>query len=229
MVRRGYRGAGRVRRRGSGRVSIPRSRLTPMQSSGSKFRPPADPPSLVVSPWNNIVAELGFTAAQAPSPAPYLLTSEKIGEAIKDQVALLPTVTLEMRIFDIRVWNVSGGGVTLQVLDLQNVGAAAVYERTLFDFPGRNHWARVGWRWSVADRSDVKLETQEVVARIKVASQEKAIVYVGVVWRPTATVTREETQSLPVEGRVKAHDLSDPVVTALRELSEELTEIVIIK
>lgn len=201
-----------------------------IEHSGSQIRPASFPPSVVSSPWNNIVCEMGWTAAASGAVTPYDVTVSKLITGIRDQTSLPNSVSLEIRIFSVRIWNLSGGTIIVQFRDLQ-LDPAGAYEKTIVSFPARNQWARCGFAWSTSDRSVVFSDVtggpgSRIICTGKVAAaSERAIIHCHCVWRPMAALTAASVDTnVPFTTRGGINRFADPSVD---QLTDDLDTVII--
>jgi hypothetical protein len=112
---------------------------------GGSIPIPRDPPSFVVNPWNKLIC--AHTTTVSATTEDFLLLSELRGQILgRVNLAVTSTSELEIRLMKIECWNLSGGDVTLSLLDpfIENTARSVVFERT--DYAGRVGWACVGVR-----------------------------------------------------------------------------------
>jgi hypothetical protein len=103
-------------------------------------------------------------------------------------------------------------------------------EKTVTDFGGRNQWARIGYVWSLADRSDVKGETGDIIGKIKVSKGEKVLIYVDIVWRPQATLARRYNEfDQPIEFRPSISTIRAPPtkIEIVRDLDDSFDKLAV--
>lgn len=131
------------------RARTPRSnnrRNTSLSSvvKGQKLEVNADPTSFVGVPWyplsvnHNGERAQGSSFAVSPSYI-YTLMQAQLGITQKPEM-------ISLRLLEVRLWNVSGDTIVLEPLDLTLVGKND-FTTHLIDYPGRNQWARVGYKW----------------------------------------------------------------------------------
>lgn len=113
---------------------------------GQHLRLSPDPPSFTQIPWQPITL--------SDSPVLGLLVNTKnytaadICNIFKAQTGCSQANTgLSFRLFQVSVWELSGKKVTLEVYDLTLGLGANDYLAQLEDIPGRNQWARVGYKY----------------------------------------------------------------------------------
>jgi len=229
MVRRGRTPRTPRRRQPTTRTT---RRQRKIEHSGSSIRPSSFPPSVVSSPWNNIVCEMGWTAASTGAVSPYNVTVSKLITGIRDQTSLPNSVSLEIRIFSVRIWNISGGTLIAQFRDLQ-LDPAGAYEKTIVSFPARNQWARLGFVWSTSDRSVVFSDVtggpgDRIIVTGKVAAaSERAILHCQCVWRPMAALVATAVDTnIPFTTRTGIQRHADPSPT-FDQLIDDLEHVVI--
>lgn len=156
--------------------------------NGSELRTKPDIPSLRLTPWYQATVLLGSTGdtiATVNAIWTALAAQQNLGTY--DSSSIFSPITGYMRITKIRVWNVSGGLVKLTVyniLDNATTSSGGV-QKSLVDYPGRNHYAKVGYLWPQSQRtiSSDTAQTNPVFTVDLSDTTESWIGYVDVMWR----------------------------------------------
>lgn len=108
-----------------------------------------DPPSFAQIPWHPITLSDNVTLTALQNSKNYTATS--LGNIFKAQTgSTQANETLSFRLMQVSVWELSGKKITLGVYDLTIGLGANDYLAQLEDVPGRNQWARVGFKYPVS-------------------------------------------------------------------------------
>lgn len=160
--------------------------------NGQVLRPSADPKSVVDQPWYSLVEVFESTEGTGGEN---FLTMQGLIQAVSDTMSI-PTTSLHVRVEEVRVWDISGAGLRVDFYNLTRDTAGA-FTRTVSDEPGRNHWARVGYRWSKADRNAVFREgsSTRIVAQ-EAAPGQQVVVHVHLLWRSRTDTEKRRRPAL---------------------------------
>lgn len=118
--------------------------------NGRQLRPSPDPPANVLQPWNHATLNIGF---QTTANEIYDLDVLTVYSRMVTQLGLAPSTgtgqKYEFRMQEVKIWNLSGSSVVLNVCDLIHPQSKASTRAitTIRDAAGRNQWARVGYVW----------------------------------------------------------------------------------
>lgn len=126
-------------------------RITSVQNSvkGQSLRLSPDPPAFAQIPWHPITLSDNVTFAALINTKSYTATS--ICNIFKAQTGCTQANDkLSFRLLQSSVWELSGKKVTLEILDLTLGLGANDFLAQLEDVPGRNQWARVGYKYPVS-------------------------------------------------------------------------------
>jgi hypothetical protein len=138
-------------------------------------------------PWNNIVLAFDFTA-------PTLLTVGDIIAQLRTQALAEYTVPLSVRLYEARVWELTGANVALEIYSCTQPTISAVTAvLTEHDQPGRNHWACCGLVWPKSHQQEPLGANQlgaVVIGINTVAATSTLRLHLKLAWRA-------EQQSLP--------------------------------
>jgi len=151
-----------------------------------RFSVPADPFTYNERPWNSQIVELKVKPT-AENPQINYTVKDLLKSTMAAFSGIVKETELEVRLFSIRVWNLTGGSIFLQPFqfttqDTPQSGGM----RSLVDYPGRNKWARVGFHWP-PQQTNIVLETPtsaEVLYTIGSTSPNtELLVYMQIKWR----------------------------------------------
>lgn len=179
-------GRGRSNRRGSNRRRPPvRSQVRSVRRllHVQETRGRADPPAIVSAPWNRATLVLRESADG-------VITTGNLAQRWSDQLGLtVPTNGVNIRIEKIRMWEVSGADLEMNLYD-RDTGNIC---NSFADVAGRNRWAHVGcilpsdWQNNamlVKTSDTVKLCTYNTNSGT--GSTEQIIIYIDTLWRSPA-------------------------------------------
>lgn len=114
--------------------------------SGRKLNLSADPPSFIQIPWQPITLSDNPVLNATVNTKNY--TASNICDIFKSQTGCSQlNGQLSFRLFQASVWERSGKKITLECYDLTLGLGANDYLLQAEDIPGRNQWARVGYRY----------------------------------------------------------------------------------
>jgi len=116
---------------------------------GKRINVPADPPQYHAIPWNSLVVNVEITRS---FDSTFTFSPSDIYGLMKAQTGMTDgDAFVSLRLMEIRAWDVAGNGIGLEPSDLTftNVNDFTTH---LVDYPGRNQWARVGYRWPASQQ-----------------------------------------------------------------------------
>lgn len=198
-----------------------RSRRMKTALHGAEYRPQQDPPCITQQPYNNLVIT---TVLELPEESSAVsVTISTIGEALWKQLGASQDPNLTFKILRAAVWLTEGTYFNVSFSDLQRISDAPPFESTLEDAAAKNHFARVGFRWSAADSSIPYDTTSEpsadkTVLTILSPTKGTCLVHIQVLWRLRKISAPAVTQGnlIPLDlARASLHQNESP---ALRQL-----------
>lgn len=159
---------------------------------GAEYVPRQDPPQIVQQPWNNLVVTSVITIPAPVDPNKFSVFSVSIkeaGDGIWQQLGASQNPGITFKILRAALWLTEGSYFSVTFYDLQRSAlVASANESTIEDSAAKNHFARVGWKWSSAD-SSVPYETSgdssadKKVLAIKVPAAATCLLHLQVQWR----------------------------------------------
>lgn len=154
------------------------------KSKGNKFltkrRMPNDPPGFNQIPWWRVTVSDEIVVSQTKQ-----YTGEDIYGLIQAQTGLISTNDWSYRITVARGWNLSGGPINLEAYDLLKTGGTDDYLCQKEDQPGRNHWAKVGFKWPAAQRKAIFTNSdKEVIVSFSGNVKDKLVIYLSILLKP---------------------------------------------
>lgn len=191
MVRRG-RGRGRGR---SGRIAALSRRITSLnrREDGITLRGGPDPTLVTSAPWNSFVcvfhptSDSGFTFGDLQKRLCVQLGLRTGGPANFVNVKLL------FKLHRFKVWELKGHAISVQAQDLHYAvtGLTTAAEPVnLFDYPGRNRWAHIGYEFPKAQQNIVidptvaaKSTFLTVSTPQSVTTNDSTVIYVYGLWK----------------------------------------------
>lgn len=144
------------------------------------LRPPSDPRANVDSPWNHVV--LTFTNLQK------VLKVSDLQKLLITQLALPTASKLTFRILSIRIWTDLADRTELDVYIRTFQSSDNATDTRLVDYPGFNHRASVGYRYSHADQVVVWNSATAGAFSIYESINAGTIVKIDMLWKPDLTV-----------------------------------------
>lgn len=161
---------------------------------GVEYRPNQDPPNIVQQPWNSLVVTSILTTSEpAAGVSSASITINTLGTALWKQLGGAQNPGIIFRVVRGAAWLTSGSDYfNVTFYDLQRATlVASDAEATIEDADARNHYARVGWRWSAADAGVVyktlnDSSSAKVVATVKTNLQSNVLTHFQVLWRVAA-------------------------------------------
>lgn len=151
--------------------------------SGRKLNLSADPPSFIQIPWQPITLSDNPALNATVNTKSY--TASSICDVFKSQTGCSQVNgQLSFRLFQVSVWERSGKKVTLECYDLTLGLGANDYLIQTEDIPGRNQWARVGYRYPTS-QSLVIFSGNDTETLVTITSDLGALLCVRfhVLWR----------------------------------------------
>jgi hypothetical protein len=146
----------------------------------------------VQQPWNNLVIT---SVIDIPSPPEgqvstvFTVSIKEIGDEIWKQLGATQNPGLVFKIRRAALWLTQGTYFAVTFCDLQrSTQDSSSFEATIEDTAAKNHFAKVGWRWSAADssvpyESSGETSASKIVLSIKVPSQSTCLLHMQLVWR----------------------------------------------
>lgn len=186
-----FRGRGSFRRGRGNRASVAR-RVTRLarESRGVVVKCPPDPPRYTQIPWNSIV--LNDQPKIAANKRKNYIGSD-FYEMLRMQTGLnIPKQDdtnqagnrISFRLQQVRIWNISGGDVNLQVYDLTIGLGNDDYLVQVEDLPGRNQWARVGYVYPISQQMVVfSGHDKETILTFASTSNSTCVVQLHLLWK----------------------------------------------
>lgn len=108
-----------------------------------------DPPSFTQIPWHPIVLSDNVSLLATVNTKSYTATS--LANIFKAQTGCTQANDkLSFRLMQVSVWELTGKKVTLEILDLTIGLGANDFLAQIEDVPGRNQWARAGYKYPVS-------------------------------------------------------------------------------
>lgn len=150
---------------------------------GTRLRLSADPPHFAQIPWHAITVSDTPTLLVTVNTKSY--TAATLCNVFKAQTGCTQdNDKLSFRLLSVSVWETSGKPITLEVLDLTIGLGANDYLVQLEDQPGRNHWARVGYRYPTSQNLVAfSGNDTETIVQITSTNGASLIVRFHVLWR----------------------------------------------
>lgn len=169
---------------------------------GTRLRLSADPPHFAQIPWHAITVNDSPKLNATTNSKNYTATT--IANVFKAQTGCSQaTDTLSFRLLSVSVWETTGKKITLEVNDLTIGLGANDYLVQLEDQPGRNHWARVGYRYPTSQNLVIFSGSDtESLVQITTDLGANLIVRFHLLWRfryntlPNISVPRSISQRL---------------------------------
>lgn len=198
-----------------------RSRRMKSALHGAEYRPQQDPPCITQQPYNNLVITTVLELPEESSAVAVTITS--IGEALWKQLGASQNPNLTFKILRAAVWLTEGTYFNVSFSDLQRISDAPPFESTLEDAAAKNHFARVGFRWSAAD-SSVPYDTtsdpsaNKTVLTILSPTKGTCLVHIQVLWRLRKISAPAVTQGslIPLDlARASLHQNESPAIRQL--------------
>jgi hypothetical protein len=182
------------------RSAVPPVLRPGMVVSGRKIEFSPDPPTVVASPWNTITVVFSATT---PAAATILITPTDIATALARQLGYsMISESLEFRLIFVKAWLVDATKLDLamQVYDLFNSTFSSANQRmyTLADVSAQNHFAHVGWEWSLPQQNVVLDQTNTApLVEVGAITGSPLRVHLRILWRfnrggtPLSTIATE--------------------------------------
>lgn len=173
----------RGRARGRGRANITTGRRAPVSlrnlhnqlridENGRKFTPQRTPPTIVQTPWNDVVCTIKSTSPTAVTTS-VSVTSANLVALIRIQLGITNDAPIELRVSKVEAWNLGqDASIAVDVYPTITLSTTATSKITrLEDNPGKNQWACVGYIWPKSHinyvlPSDVKVPIVEIYSDI---------------------------------------------------------------
>jgi len=160
---------------------------------GAEYRPNQDPPTIVQQPYNNLVVTsiIDIPAPTAPATKTVVnVTIKEIGDALWAQLGATQNPSLSFKILRAALWLTNGSYFGVTFLDLQRSIQNSQRECSLEDSAAKNHFARVGVRWSAADSSvpyatNGDTSAAKTVMSIQSPTAATVLLHVQTLWRGT--------------------------------------------
>lgn len=155
--------------------------------NGSKIRVPADPPSGVQIPWNQLTVKVSIETESASEITVGILRKMIL------QTIFLEDTHFELKIKSYRAWGPSDhpdSQLMVAAFDLSDVDEGRLEPiSVLSDFGGNAYRAKVGYQWPVSQQNQVLVT--DVAANTSIIEVENCkIVYIDLLWKPRATNSR---------------------------------------
>lgn len=185
--------------------------------NGATRRSTADPRGNVSVPWNSVVLYGTVTGTEANvlvSPSDVWTIGGNQGNWLGTSAT---QTRMEFRISRFNIWNEGGNPVTLTVRDLADVNAGTANQQQLWsgsDYPGRNHWAHIGYEWPRSQRN-LALPSNSTTPFVSFQSTGVTFYKIYVLWRmipATSTFSGSTTLASLPEGEPLVHSHSQDVI-----------------
>lgn len=159
------------------------------------FRPPSDPPSHVVAPWNHLTLMKVYVYGSAGFATGLIIASD-LGTWMKEQLGSdsLLTDNLLIRVNSISAWNLSGSYIGLSAYDYISSSQDDEAIGTYIDAGTKTHSPAVGFRWPMSTKmhavstspnsSSHEALNERRVATIHCEKNEKILVHIDIQWKP---------------------------------------------
>jgi len=122
--------------------------------NGTRFTPAADPTAIVGIPWWQLVIKT--TVKVGGSVVVY--DNEALVSDFQKQTGMdisIATNEVCFRITSVSIWETTGKSVGLYPYDWNATGGKTDVLANLVDTPGRNQWARIGYKWPASFQTQV--------------------------------------------------------------------------
>lgn len=152
--------------------------------NGVLFKPPNNPRTVNPRPWNNY--SIQSTAAHAET---YILTVGTITDEVTKANGLKDAngagIPIEIKIISCELYGVTGQTLSATFRNFSSSGNIEQYDQCL---PARNQYARLGYRWPLADQSvPFNSDTQKTVQVLYIygtgQTTDRVLVKVRLLWR----------------------------------------------
>jgi len=188
------------RRRTSRRRAPPIRGAVKTALHGRKISPTADPRSVTKTPWNSLTIATKFNQATVGTAVQF--NPQTVGALLKSQVGLPSSLGLEIRLIAVRAWSLNSGGIAMRVWDFLSEASNLIGNplAVLTDFPGRNQWARVGYKYATTQTNNVFTDALTTPVLFETEGEivsEDNFVHIQVLWRPSSSLTPVSNFSTP--------------------------------